>query len=351
MSSQGIEEPARARSRTQAPAPEPEPGWRRWLDRSARGLWLLAVLVAVVGAVAMRDVVMVPRLEQVPAVALGGLLAVGLAARSGGSLLAPTLLALAIGGVALATQWTVLLAGAALGTAVLAACLAVLGTVAATGFVGVAREVLLAELLAAAGALGVAGFDLDLDATRLEYTVLAVAMVATIALVYRLGGGLHGLGRSGVVVGIGALLLLAVSLAYAEALARYGSTGLIASADDLRAWIGDHLGAVPFVIELLVGVPALAWGVSLRTRRRQGWWVCVFGAAATASVATRLATQDAPLGENALSAAYGVVLGLAIGWVLIRIEVALSGTRGRRARRSGTGVALRPEPSRLQPLQ
>jgi hypothetical protein len=211
--------------------------------------------------------------------------------------------------------------------------------------------VLLAELLAAAGALGVAGLDLDLDATRLEYTVLAVAMVATIALVYRLGGGLHGLGRSGVVVGIGALLLLAVSLAYAEALARYGSTGLIAAADALRAWIGDHLGAVPFVIELLVGVPALAWGVSLRTRRRQGWWVCVFGAAATASVATRLATQDAPLGENALSAAYGVVLGLAIGWVLIRIEVALSGTRGRRARRSGTGSALRPEPSRLQPLQ
>ena len=64
---------------------------------------------------------------------------------------------------------------------------------------------------------------MDLDTERFAYTVLALAMVATVALVYRLGGGLHGLGRRGLILAAGALVLLLVVLVYTAALTRYGS--------------------------------------------------------------------------------------------------------------------------------
>jgi hypothetical protein len=92
----------------------------------------------------------------------------------------------------------------------------------------------------------------------------------------------------------------------------------------------------------------------MRARRRQGWWVCAFGVAATAPIANALVNPSVALSEVALSIGYGLVVGLAIGFVVIRLDVALTGpsggSRGRRGRRDEEATALRPEPSRTRPL-
>jgi hypothetical protein len=78
--------------------------------------------------------------------------------------------------------------------------------------------------------------------------------------------------------------------------------------------------------------------------------VCAFGVGATASVAQALLNPQVSLLESALSAVYGLVVGLAIGFVVIRLDLALTGPRGGRARRAEEAAAVRPEPARTQPL-
>jgi undecaprenyl-diphosphatase len=75
-------------------------------------------------------------------------------------------------------------------------------------------------------------------------------------------------------------------------------------------WSRDHLGAFPRPIETVLGVPALAWGCHMRARRRQGWWLCAFGVAATAPVASALVNPAISLVECGLSVLYGLVIGL-----------------------------------------
>ena len=41
---------------------------------------------------------------------------------------------------------------------------------------------------------------------------------------------------------------------------------------------------------------------------------------------------------------YGLVVGLVIGFVVIRLDLAFTGPRGRRGRRAEEAGALRPEP-------
>ena len=117
--------------------------------------------------------------------------------------------------------------GAAAATAVLAACLAVLATRPAATFVAAIGEVVLAMLLATLGAMGVASFSVRLEVERFGYLVIGVAFLATVALVYRLAGGLHSLGRRGLVLAAGATVLLLVVLVYTAALTRYGSPELV----------------------------------------------------------------------------------------------------------------------------
>ena len=88
----------------------------------------------------------------------------------------------------------------------------------------------------------------------------------------------------------------------------------------------------------------------MRARRRQGWWPCAFGAAGLAGVATLLLDPRLSLGEAALTLAYGVVLGLGLGYLVIRGDAYLSGDRGARARRAEQAAAHRPEPTRTAPL-
>jgi hypothetical protein len=317
-----------------------------------RGLWLLGVVTTCAALVVLEHAHVVTvdaRVTQSVAAAFGALLALGLAARSGSRAWPAGVLAAAFGSAAVLTQSSTLLGGAAVATGVLAACLAVLGTAPAPTPWRVVAEVVLAQLLATIGAVGVAGFRTDLDPARFRYTVLGLAMVGTVALVHRLGGGVHGLGRNGAMLVVAALLLLVVGLAYTAALTRWGSPELRLDVADVRHWVRDHLGAVPHPVEVLLGVPALAWGASMRSRRRQGWWVCAFGATATATATTRLVVDDATLTGAALGTAYGVVLGLLVGFVAIRAVRLLRGRPGRRAARADE-VAHRREPPRLHPL-
>jgi hypothetical protein len=349
------DQPARARQHVQDRGPtgdeQAPPPTRRRSAAALRLAWVLLLVALSVGLAVLRttgETLAEPSLlQQWLAVALAVTLAVGLASRSGNPVLLFAALALVVGVGAVGIQWDPLLAGAAVGTGVVAACLAVLGTTPAPTFPRVVLEVVVALFVATAGGLGAGGFAVDLDTERFAYTVLALAMVATVALVYRLGGGLHGLGRRGLILAAGALVLLLVVLVYTAALTRYGSPGLIEQVRSAEDWTRDHLGGVPHPVEVLIGIPALAWGVSLRSRRRQGWWVCAFGVAATAASASRLVDDGLAERATALAAVYSILLGLLLGLVVIRLERLLTGRGGRHAR--GEQLA-RHEPGRLQPL-
>ena len=103
------------------------------------------------------------------------------------------------------------------------------------------------------------------------------------------------------------------------------------------------------------GVPALVWGTHMRSRRRQGWWVCLFGVALTAPVASTFLNPDVGLVEAALSVVYSILIGLVIAFIIIRIDLALTGSTaagsGRRAaREADEASAVRPEPGRTHAL-
>ena len=150
-----------------------------------------------------------------------------------------------------------------------------------------------------------------------------------------------------VLIGTG---LLALTLAYAELLRRYGTPALVDEPAGRRRLGRDNLGAFPRPLETVLGIPALAWGVHMRARRRQGWWVCAFGVTATTPVANALVNPTVTLPESVLSVLYGVVVGLVIGFVVIRLDLALTGPPGRRGRRAEEAGALRPEPVRTRAL-
>lgn len=311
-------------------------------------LMVLAGLAAVV--VAALDVGGPEQLSRAGAVAIGSAYTWALAARTGGRPVVFGVLALLVGGVVIVLDQEVLTTGAAVMTAVVSSILGVMATVPAVKVLHAAREALVAVLVAAVGAVAVVGFEPTISLARFEYTALGLALVGALVLVYRLGAGLHGLGTRGlltVLVGSG---LLALLLAYAELLRRYGTPGLVEWLIDGVRWSRAHLLAFPRPIEAILGIPALTWGCHMRARRRQGWWVCVFGVAATAPVATSLLNGSVTRTESAVATAYALVVGVVVGFLLIRVDLALTAPRGRRGRRAEEAAAARPEPPRARPL-
>jgi hypothetical protein len=274
----------------------------------------------------------------------------GLAVRSGGRALVSGVMALVLAGGAAFSQNEILLAGATVGTAVVSALLAVLSTTPAAKFSGVVREVTVAAVVAVIGAFAVRAYGAEVSLERTGYLAIGFSLIAALALVYRLGAGLTGLGRRGLVMIISGVALLTITLAYTEALAAWGSPAMIETIDDTFARLSELLGAVPRPIEVLLGFPALAWGVSTRARRRQGWWVCAFGAPGMSVIAVSLLDPDVALVEAGLSVLYSLGLGLVVGYGIIRADLFLTGARGRRARQLEELAAHRPEPGRLQPL-
>ncbi|MEZ5094677.1 MAG: hypothetical protein R2731_00180 [Nocardioides sp.] len=313
-------------------------------------LWVAAGVAALVAAV-LAD----PRLRagvalpDVGAVVVGSGYAWGLAARAGGRPLVFGTLALAVGVVTVVTDRDVLRSGCAVMTAAVGAVLAVMATVPAVRFVGAVREVLVALATAGIGALAAVGFEPVITLARFEYVTLAVALVIALGLVYRLGAGFHGLGRRGLVTMVGGAVFLGASLGYAELLRAYGTPGLVESAYGAVAWSREHLGAFPRPIQAVLGIPALVWGCHQRARRRQGWWASAFGVAATVPLADLMVNPGLSLAQVGLIEAYTLPVGLLVGYLVVRADLALTGPRGAGARRAEEAAALRPEPGRTHP--
>jgi hypothetical protein len=279
----------------------------------------------------------------------------GLAARTGGRPLVFSLLALGLGALVVVVDTDPLRAGAAVVTGVLSAVFAVMVTVPAVHVAGAVRENLVALLVAAVGSLATVAWAPVVNLDRFQYTVLGLSLVASLLTVLRLGAGWHGLGTRGVLTVVGGSLVLALTLGYTELLRRYGTDSLVDTLDEAVRWSHQHLGAFPRPIVALLGVPALTWGTHMRARRRQGWWVCAFGVALTAPVAYALVDPGRTVLEATLATAYGAVIGLLIGYLLIRIDVRLTaprptGPRGRRLVETEEATAVRPEPGRTYAL-
>lgn len=326
------------------------PDQRPVQSRLLASLWLVVVAAGVAALVAALVPAGPSWLDGAGAVAVATAYAWGLAARTGGRPVIFGALTLVIGVLVLVLDVDYLRTGAAVMTCVVSAVLAVMATTPAVRFMRAVRECVVATLVAAVGAMATIGFDPVISVARFEYVTLGLAIVGAFGVVYRLGAGLHGLGRRGlVVVAIGGVLL-ACTLLYAELLRRYGSQDLVDHLLSGVRWSREHLGAFPRPIETVLGVPALAWGCHMRARRRQGWWLCAFGVAATAPVANALVNPAISLLECGLSVLYGLVIGLVIGYGIIRADLALTGSRGQGGRRLEEAAAVRPEPPRTAAL-
>ena len=329
--------------------------WRSVSHTTLATTWLLSTLAALAALLTGWFDVDLPRwlapwLPLGGAVAVTALYAFALGVRTGGRPVLTALLALALSAGAVVSGMPVLLSAATVVTAVMGAVLAVIVTVPSAKFAGVVRECVVATFVAGVSAFAANAYDARVSVERAEYLVLALALLGTLVLVYRLGAGLQGLGTRGAVVVVAGIALLAVSLAYTEALSRWGSPELIRSIEQAYRDARQVFGGVPRPLEALLGIPALAWGVSTRARRRQGWWPCAFGAAAFAGIAASLIDRRMALLEAGITVAYSVAIGLVVGYLMVRADAFLSGTRGARARREEEATAHRPEPRRTAPL-
>lgn len=273
-----------------------------------------------------------------------------LATRTSGRALVSAGLALVLGVASLLVGGRVLPTGAAVMTCVVGSVYAVMVTVpAVTGFKAI-REALVATLVATVTAFAAVGFEPTVATERFEIVALLLALALVLAIVWRLGAGLHGLGRRGIIVVAIGLGVLFATLAYAELLRRYGAQSFVSSVLDFADWTAARIGAFPRPLVVLLGIPALVWGTHVRARRRQGWWVCAFGVAATIPLATGLVPPDSSYAEAGLRAAYSVGLGLVVGYLVIRADLALTGPRGKGGRRAEEAGPHRPEPRRFAEL-
>ena len=331
----------------QSTRPPAEPGRAH---RAGTAAWLLVVLAA--AAVLVLGLVghVGTRVVDVGAVVTSTAYTWGLAARTGGRPLLFSAFTLVFGIAVMLLDDDSLRSGAAVGTAVLTAVFAVMATVPAVHVAGAVREVAVALVLSAVGAMATLAWAPVVNLARFQYTVLGLSFVAAFVMVYRLGAGFHGLGTRGVFTVVLGGLLLALTLGYAELLQRYGTADLVQTLDDAVRWSHHHLGAFPRPIIALLGVPALTWGTHMRARRRQGWWVCAFGVAVTAPVAYSLVDPGRSVLEVSLAAAYGVLIGLVLGYLLIRADLRFTGPRGRRLKETEEVTAVRPEPGRTHAL-
>lgn len=312
-------------------------------------LWLASVITAAGVRAGAVDGIDVPALaSRIAAAVATWLAATVLVRRCGGRYVLAGLFAAGVLAVAVAVPERWALAGAAVAAAVVHGLLGMVLTRPAAGLRAL-REVLVSAVVGAGGALAVIGYDVDLRPYRFRILVLAIVLAGGFALAWRLGHGVRSIGRRGVVVIAGGAALLVLSVAYTQAIRAWASPEVKAGVDEAQRWMLQRLGAVPRPIEALVGFPALMWGVAIRNRRRQGWWMCAFGGLGASGIATSLVFRSVPLAESVLASGYDVALGAVLGLVVIALDRLLTGPRGRRAH-SAAGELERPEPRRFAPL-
>ena len=155
--------------------------------------------------------------------------------------------------------------------------------------------------------------------------------------------------RPGVVL-LGSVVL-ALTLAYAEVLRRYGAPEPGRPVARRPPWALETLHGAPRPVQALLGVPALVWGVHMRARRRQGWWVCAFGVDRDRAGHPPL---PRPLADARRGRAHHAVLGDPRRAHRRRRRSASTCCSpvalGPRARTDDAGATLRPEAGRTQPL-
>lgn len=334
---------------TTEPAAEPsaEPGRRRRALVAGSVLVLMAGLAALGSAIAGVGPTWI---DGAGAIAVATVLSGALAHRTGGRPLIATALAVTIGLAAVVIGGEILQTGAAVLTVVVGGVYAVMATVPAISFLRAAREVLFSTLIAVLAALAAVGFEPSVTQPHFDYTSILLSLALVFGVVYRLGAGIHGLGRRGLIAVLVGVVVLVLTLVYAELLRLYGASSVVGSAVDFTEWTTERIGAFPRPLVVLLGIPALLWGCFQRARRRQGWWVCAFGVTATVPLAQGLLDPDGSFLEAGLRAAYSLVLGLLLGYLLVRLDLALTAPRGRRGRRAEEADAHRPEPSRFAEL-
>lgn len=271
-----------------------------------------------------------------------------LARRAGGRLGVIGLFAAVVLALVLAYPEDWALAGAAVTAACVYGVLGMLLTRPAGGAHAL-LELVVCVVVGVAGALVVSAYDIGLRPFRFRMLVLALVLVAAFGLAWRLGHGVGSLGRRGLVLIIGGGLLVVASVAYTEAIRDWGSPEVVQGLVDAKAWVSDNLGAVPRPIEALVAFPALVWGVAVRSRRRQGWWMCALGSLGAAGIATSLVQPRVSLGEGLTATGYDAVVGAVLGLLVVALDRLLTGAGGRRAQTSPAALA-RPEPPRFAPL-
>lgn len=241
-------------------------------------------------------------------------------------------------------EWA--LAGAAVSGA---AAFGVLGMVLTRPAQGprVLRELVVSAFIGLCGAVVVSGYDVELRPYRFRVMVLALVLVGAFALAWQLGHGARSLGRRGLALIVFGVVALAGSVAYVQAIRSWGSPDVVQTLTDLNDWIKELLGAAPRPVEAIVGFPALVWGVWVRNRRRQGWWMSAFGALGAAGVTSSLIAPGS-LANSLQATGYGVLIGGLLGLVLILFDRLLTKGGGRRA--DSSADVDRPEPRRFAPL-
>lgn len=332
-----------------APSPDRRPSLRH---TSVTLLWWLALAAGVAALVAGSAGVGPDVVGRAGAVTVAVAYTWALASRTGGRPIVFSVLAAVAGVGCLVWDRDELRTGAAVMMAALAAVLAVMITVPARRFFGAIREALVASAVVCVGAIATVGFEPVAAFTRFQYAAMAVALLAGFLLVYRLGAGLHGLGRRGITVVASGCGVLIVMLLYTELIRRYGTPGLVDGVHSGLSWMRNNLNGYPRPIQALLGIPALVWGTHMRARRREGWWVCAFGVAFTAPAAATLVNPDLTVDSALASLGYSLVVGIIIGFILIRAESIVTGSRtpARRSMASGEIPAVRTEPGRSEPL-
>jgi hypothetical protein len=307
-------------------------------------LWAVGVLAAGTAVVAVGA----PSWIQRPAAALLLMVfAVGLTHRGGGHMRIwlPITAVLAVAAVVL--EANVLLASAAALSAVLASVWAVMVTRPADSVVGAIREFGLTVVVALSGTISVAAWNAPVNYQRFNLLVVAIALGLAIALVWNLGAGLHGLGRQNLAILAGVAVILMLLLAYSSFVRTHGSQTIVDGFSELVIWTRQNFEGVPRPVEVFIGFPALIVGVSLRSKRREGWWVLVFAVIGTAVLSTSLVTPGAYPTYIGLSTLYSAVLGLGVGLVARQYAMRQGSARAARA----IEQVVRVEPPRFAPLK
>lgn len=322
---------------------------------SSPGLARVAVLTTVLlwaigtaGAATAVVAVGAPQGVQRPAAALLTVVfVVALVHRGGGHmrLWVPPAAVLAL--AALLIENNALLASAAMLAAVTAAVWSVVATRPAATVVGAVGEYGLTLVIALSGTCAVAAWNAPVNYQRFNLMVVGAALALAITLVWRLGAGLHGMGRQNFAILIGVAVVVVLVLAYSSFVRTHGSQTLIDLFTDLVIWMRETFGGVPRPVEVFLGFPALLVGVSLRSQRREGWWILVFAVIGTSVLTTSLVTPGAFPTYIALSTLYSVVLGLVLG-LFVRSRVMTR--RSSRAARQVEPLS-RVEPGRFGSLK